>query len=94
MYKDSSTLDVFQGEFKDGAIDFKLPCIIKYYNGDVFSGPILNWLPHGKGLISYKDGRLDCGEFLNGKLVSTDNSKDLEEEEKIKTNVKPSEEVV
>ena len=43
--------------------------ILKYPNGDVYSGPIRDYLPHGNGILSQQDQSVLQGEFREGKFV-------------------------
>lgn len=41
-------------------------CIINF-NGGTYKGQISNGLPHGEGTLTFKDGSLNSGEWLDGK---------------------------
>ncbi|EAR89363.1 transporter Avl9 (macronuclear) [Tetrahymena thermophila SB210] len=66
FYKDLKTNNIYQGEFVENQLDPEQQHIIKYHNGDVYSGFIKDWQPNGEGLICYKDGKIVKGIFESG----------------------------
>jgi len=38
-------------------------------NGIVYEGDVVNGIPHGRGKVTYADGRTKEGNWKNGKLL-------------------------
>ena len=58
----------YQGYFKDGVLNNLEKSIIKYANGDNYTGQVSNGMPEGQGIFKKCDGEIDEGIFHEGKI--------------------------
>jgi hypothetical protein len=56
--------------FNKGRLDLSERIIVKYANGDVYSGPLNEeYQMHGRGILSKGDGDVVQGIFEKGELI-------------------------
>jgi len=58
-----------EGKFMKGIIRSDHLCNIKYKNGNIYSGMVLNEKPHGKGFLSTAKGDIFEGLFEHGNFL-------------------------
>lgn len=66
LYHNSSGL-ITEGPFKEGVLDSHGNFKIRYPNGDVYEGSMLNHKKSGKGKLFYANGDLYEGEWVSNK---------------------------
>lgn len=63
--------DILKGTFSNNAISLGT---YLYVNGDSYEGPIRDFVPHGRGKVTFADGTVETGEFRFGKRRGWDMS--------------------
>lgn len=61
--------NVYIGQFINGKLIVDDQVEIKYPNGDLYGGLVVNWMPSGYGIMQRSNGELQEGIFENGELV-------------------------